>query len=490
MKTFGMAIRNLWRNKTRTFTIGSFSTLATALLLFGNAVFDGSDRGVQSIFIEGFTGDFSIAPASDQNLSIFGNQTPVTGSFSFNPTLSPYPQLYDWLKQHRDQISFTSLVSGLALVETNGYRGPSPVFGIDQSSYFSVFSSVKIVRGGPPGSGERGFMINTTRAERIKKDTGRYPEIGDPILLSVFSESGFQIREVPLTGVFEYPVRNSTLDEISLSDVATMRSLFGYTMANTARTAPPVTESTQSDFSSDGFDIDSFLSGNKDTVVDSEGGLTPRNIESLLADTHERDEILKENEGAWSFVVLRLKDKSAEGDFRNAFEQARAQHEWGFSLNDWRATAGGTAQLSYWVRTIYNIGLIVVLITGLLVIVNTLTIGVAERRSEIGTIRAIGGQKAFVRNLFFFESVALLSFFGLIGVLIGSLIVLLVGAANIPLNNQTLATLFGSEYLRPVLTINSILTGAALSCLIGAVSWIPSVRAALRIPPTQAMLAE
>jgi putative ABC transport system permease protein len=77
-----------------------------------------------------------------------------------------------------------------------------------------------------------------------------------------------------------------------------------------------------------------------------------------------------------------------------------------------------------------------------------LAIAVLQRTKEIGTIRAIGASKSFVFLLITVENLVV-AFLGMIMGLFAALWVnSFINGSRIVLGNGTLATVFGSEYLR------------------------------------------
>ena len=115
-------------------------------------------------------------------------------------------------------------------------------------------------------------------------------------------------------------------------------------------------------------------------------------------------------------------------------------------------------------------------IIAVLGIVNTLTLGVIERRQEIGMLRAVGTQRRQIRRMITLESVQISLFGAIMGILIG----LGLGWSFIDiLNDQGLG---GAEIPWTMLVI--MLLGSAVVGVIAAV-W-PSQRAA-KTPPLEAI---
>ena len=126
----------------------------------------------------------------------------------------------------------------------------------------------------------------------------------------------------------------------------------------------------------------------------------------------------------------------------------------------------------------------------MLIIINALVISVIERTGEIGTMRALGASRGFVRKLFFTETMMLMLAYGLAGIAIGGVASFVLGRGGIRISNHFMATLFGSHTLEPAFTAGGALYHIAIAALIGAVGWIYPVHARARIQPVRAIAAE
>ncbi len=83
-----LAFKNIISKKS-SFVIIFFIAFAVMLLVITNAVFDSTEQGVQETFVSSFTGDIVIRPEYKSPLSLFGDETPVTGSLTKLPNLIP-----------------------------------------------------------------------------------------------------------------------------------------------------------------------------------------------------------------------------------------------------------------------------------------------------------------------------------------------------------------------------------------------------------------
>jgi ABC-type lipoprotein release transport system permease subunit len=127
--------------------------------------------------------------------------------------------------------------------------------------------------------------------------------------------------------------------------------------------------------------------------------------------------------------------------------------------------------------------LIAIVITG---IMNTMWIAIRERTREIGTLRAIGMQRGGVLRMFLFESFQMGAIGTAAGALGGTLIAMLVNAANIhvPLSVQLFLM---SDQVHLAIHASALGTSALMITIITTLAALyPAYRAA-RLPPVSAM---
>ena len=112
------------------------------------------------------------------------------------------------------------------------------------------------------------------------------------------------------------------------------------------------------------------------------------------------------------------------------------------------------------------------LIVGGIVLMNLMLLSVAERRHEIGLRRALGGRRRDILLQFLFESIALTSVGGLVGLALG------IGAAIVLGRVSANATMLSWEPLALAI---------ALSLLVGLVFGLAPARRASNLPPVDAL---
>ena len=119
-------------------------------------------------------------------------------------------------------------------------------------------------------------------------------------------------------------------------------------------------------------------------------------------------------------------------------------------------------------------------------IMNTMWIAIRERTKEIGTLRAMGLQRAGVVRMFFFESLILGVFGGLLGVSVGLLLAAILNASHIHVPLTVQIFLMSDTLKLSVLPSSLAWAMLLIAAVTGLASLFPSLRAA-RLKPVDAM---
>jgi len=479
-----LAARNLLRNSRRSLLVGSLIAACVVIAIIGNSFFQSSVAGLRRTFIDCFTGDLFVAPRIEAPLSLFGEDIPVIGAYSPIPVLPKADSVDQIVRQQPGVASAVFQISGYALMEIQGIRNPVVLFGVDGDGYFGAFDSVRLVRGTFLRTEAPGLMISEKSALDIGKMTGHEPAIGDPVQLSVFTNRGFSIREVPLAGTFEYPVSNAVLDRISYVDSDTLRALNGMIQGSSASENLPKDARTWVSGDLQGI----FDSKGTETTVDS--GIRLSDVERALAASGPQDKAKPKDAGSWNFLVIKLASGTDLNTVKRDLEEKLRSAGLEARVGDWKAAAGSGAALAGSLSLAFNVGLGLLAIVIILVLANSFVALVTERTSEIATMRAVGAPKRFVRSLFLGEATVLCILSGAAGVILGSLLVAWMHRRGFATDNRIISMVFGGRILRPLLTPGTLVAAFLGSIVIGGAASLFAVRFALRIHPARAMESE
>jgi putative ABC transport system permease protein len=325
--------------------------------------------------------------------------------------------------------------------------------------------------------------------------------VGDKILITAPGSAGFKIREVPIIGIYGLEFDSEAASFISYIDAQTLRVLKGMNLGNQGEI--DLTEEETSLLAADSFDaffdVDAF-SGEAELEFE----MTDENIFSILdLDSGENEDYMIVSEdvfaetdeeivesSTWEYILLKTGNQRitpriiAELNlwFNDNAIQAKA---W-----DWKAAAGPFSTTADVIRIVFNVAIILVAIVAIIIMTNTLVINVVERTAEIGTMRALGAHKGFIRRMVSTEVFTISVIFGFIGMIGGIIILLIVGLIGFEATNPFLEILFAGPVLKPVLSIFSVLGSWIIVVIIGMIANIYPLRLALKVQPIKAMMSE
>ena len=474
-----IAWRNLREHKTKTLIIGILVALGVSLLVIGNSVLESVTKGMEASFVENFTGDLIVHNVSEESVAFIG-------AFGAAPeVVENYAEVTAHLDTQEAVQQYTPLLTGLASINQNNETlSFAFLWGIEPSSYFDMFSDKFVVTEGRKlKDGETGIMLSRGVIEDVLEEKGIELQVGQSVnLFAINDTTGTKIREVEIVGIGYYENAAGLLDRISLIDANTLRALSGLTAVRVDASGSSTTFDTNEDalFGESGDDL---FGGSLVSESDESEAATELDFDNILGDTSVRDEFLALDNSAWHFLLLDTagQNKAAITEGLTTLEAAE------LVVEDWRWGAGFIAELAFGIRNILNIIILVIAVVAVIIIMNTLVISVTERIGEIGTIRAIGGQKNFVRSMITAEVLTITLLFGLVGIVFGSLTIGILNLLGLPAGNLFLQVLFGGSALKPILSISSLFLSILVVAVIGVIASLYPTSVALGVSPVQAM---
>jgi len=480
MLIFKLAIRNLLRNTRKTLLLGMIIMLGTAMLFFANAVFESTNKGLESSFIKSLTGNAVLSANTAVSYGLFGNETPMMSRYEVIPPIIGFSSMVELFSSIEHVSAWTPIVSAAGFVEIEGRRTAAVLFGVDYATYFSVCLDIIIEKGDVSSLKEGGVFLNRKFASIVEERIGRPLQVGDPLQLTMFSDGSFRIERGFLAGIHSYVGTTQVLDRIVLADPNSVRRIANYTMGYVFDTDETDVQNTE-----DFFDLGDLFLFAEDVTIETKEGLTIDRVEELLTQTDESQAIVMPNLAAWSFVLFKTDGNARQ--LINSLEREARNRQWDVRIMNWRQAAGLSAQTVFALQYAFYVGMVFIAIGAILVIMNALVISVLERSSEIGTMRGIGAGKSFIRKLFIAESMLLTVTASMIGILLGIVICFIVSVKGVVVENELFINLFGGSVIEPSITIFGVFINIAMAFIIASLAWIYPVSIAMHINPASVM---
>ena len=469
---FKLAFKNILSRRSSAVII-LFMSFAAVLLVVSNALFDSTEKGIQNSFTESFTGDFILRPVSKAPLSLFGDETPITGELTEIETLVPYESILEFLSSNPLVSDFVPQVSGVAMLENGTARKNMSLFGVQGDIYLDMMKGANLIEGRAYTFDEKGMLVS----DKVATELGI--TVGKTIQFTIADGTSFRIRAVPVTGIISYESPNSIFERFVLVNPDTVRDIMD--IADSYAYDDTSFDETTINLLDESLNFDDLFSsaGDVDAIFE----------DSSLMDTSVsiEEEIVPAVNTAWNYLVCKVQDGADTKQIIKKLNKEFKAREWLVEAVNWRHAAGSTALYLYWMRMIFNIGILIIMAAGFIVVNNTLVVSVLDRTREIGTMRALGASSLFVSLQCMIETVSMALVAGLIGCFIGSLVALGLTSMEIIFTNSFLIQLFGEGALVVGVSWGNVVEILFLMLCLGILGWVYPVITALKVQPIEAI---
>ncbi len=326
-------------------------------------------------------------------------------------------------------------------------------------------------------------------------------DVGDVITIRAFTSSGY-LKSVNLkvygTFAFKGLEESALAGAYSLMDMMTFRDLYGMmTPDKRAEIAAIKEEAGVEDVTADEaeaalFGEDSDIEGDSlasgdgfDALADLE--LSAARRASAVDD--RRFDPAEIDQGVALNAAIILTDPTQLAATRAAVDRAIADADLELQTVDWMEATGMVGQLVVVVKLVLFVAIFVIFIVAIVIMNNTMVMATAERQTEIGTMRAIGGRRGFVLRLFVLETLILGAIAGLAGALLGLGVMTALGASGVPAPTDELIFLFSGPRLYPTVELGHLAGAFVLILIVSLVATFYPALLATRIQPVIAMQA-
>lgn len=503
-----IAFRNLKEHMTKTLIIGILITLGITILVVGNSFMDTIKAGIEKNYVENYTGNIFIAPSAAEKPSLLFSED----LFQSAPkTVPEFENIRSYVESLPEVTGTTGQINGAASAKWGELgEGFMLLFGINSTSYQNLFpEGITIVEGSFLSEGQEGVVISKTVADMFKETADKDIHPGDVVLLTTINPvSGTKIREVPVIGIHDYGDTSPDLSFVCFIDETNLRIMNGMVLNTAEALKLSETEKaslgsvTEDDLFGSGTDelfgagdagdnLEDLFGGDLiasiDISIEDEGVATEEDYLDILGDTSKRAYLNETDPNAWNFMLVKLSDSDQEDQVIRKLNTYFTEQGIDARAYNWIDGAGISANLANTMGIVFNILIIIVAVVAVIIIMNTLVISVSERYGEIGTMRAIGAKKGFVRHMIVLETLMITIVFGLIGVILGVIILLIMGAIGIEASNQFMQILLGGDIFRPAISGMAVIWSVLMVSLVGIAASLYPVSVALKVSPLEAM---
>ena len=323
--------------------------------------------------------------------------------------------------------------------------------------------------------------------------------MGDTLTITTLDRSGYLTNVlVKVYGTYKFRgLEKSMLAGVyNVVDLMTFRDLYGYMTEDRREEI----EQLQDDAGVERFDRadaeDALFGDDSGTEEDvdaagfdefagidmTDGG--KRYDDQLMARVYTQDEI---EDGVVIQAAVRL-DSLDRLDEAMAEIQSRLDAA---GLNakvvDWRSASGLVGQFIGVIWAVLVSAIIIIFLVALVIINNSMVMATLDRTREIGAMRAMGAQKSYILSMLGIESLVLGFGFGLLGVLIGSGLILVLGQVGIPAFTDELYFIFAGPALYPGLKAAPFLLAFGVVLVVVVSSVFYPARLAMKVQPVEAM---
>jgi putative ABC transport system permease protein len=501
-----IAVRNLWQHKTKSLILGIFICVGVAIVLCGNGFLESTQRGMERDFRANYTGDIFIEEKMEDGvvLDITGANSmgSAMGESISTPALMNIDKIDSIIKSTDGIKAETKFITSKGILSTekvgddfepaDDVRNEIPYFLIfsgETDSYYKMFDKMHITSGALPSDSADEVLVDNRTRDKFTKYYKLPLELGDKVLVEgMGTGNGFIIREATVCGFYDQPDVNTAMAAIAYISPRLARSFAGLTYASSyAEELPSTVDTSLSSQSED----DLFGSG--DDMLSADGSdsdvlaSSSTDFNNILGDTSMRDKLNQVDDGSYHFIVLKTTHSwQADKIISSLNKQFDSQGLTCKAVN-WKSAASSYVKAVEGIGGIFTALVVILAIVVFIIIMNTLVVSVIERTAEIGTMRALGADKLFVRKLFFTESISISLIASIAGVILAFIAMAIVNACHFTVTGDIAKIILGGGSISLIPTVKSVVTTVLLVMLGSVLANIYPVRAALRITPLQAL---
>ncbi len=194
------------------------------------------------------------------------------------------------------------------------------------------------------------------------------------------------------------------------------------------------------------------------------------------------------SEGNYHRIIARLEDNDLTNEITPVIREALPDYE----VMNWKEIQPDLAMMTDFMNQIYSVFMVLILAALAFGIVNTMLMAVLERTRELGMLAAIGMNRLKIFIMIMLESVFLSIVGGFAGMALSEVVIAITGRTGINLvkYSEGMEALGYSAHLFPTIDTEFFVTTTILIVLTGILSSVYPARKALKLNPVEAIRGE
>lgn len=326
-------------------------------------------------------------------------------------------------------------------------------------------------------------------------------KVGDTLTIKAFTRSGYiQSVNVKVYGTYNFEglEKSPLASGLSLMDLMSFRDLYGFLTTDKAEELKELQAASGVKAVSRESAEDELFGSGREVVAEATPGVIDESKELTGNARKLRDEDLERrvytDHELQSGVVLHaaviLKDPSKVEATIEAIDRLSAAQGLNVRAVSWQKAAGLLGQFIFVAKGALFFVVAIIFVIAMIIINNAMMMATLQRTQTIGTLRAIGAQRAFVLAMVLVETVALGLAFGALGMAVGSAIMGWLSQAGIAAWNDYSYFFFSGPRLLPTLTAGNLFWALVIIVLVSSLSTLTPAVLATRVSPLRAMQSD
>lgn len=465
MITLKIALRYLLRRKARMLMIGFLVFLGTTIIILGETFSISAKYYSKKSIIQNFTGDLILySEKSKEKPSPFSFTTPLP--------IIPNPHRIElWLDSSELVNSYVAIAQnyGLMSIEKNNKKTDVPFifYAVNPVKYKETFQNISMVKGtffgATTDSIKPGIVLSQFQNKNYRENYSIDCDVGDKVTLLSLTDGG-SVNAYPseIIGIYKPKFYKNVFDYINFLDIATYSKLYNFTGVDNSSLPSEFNNalSTESD-------EDIFALANEESLK----GLNTEQLRS-------------QDINGYTLIAIKLKNSKNSPKF---IDEIKKQN-FGINTATWKEASSFFAYIASIIQGVIFAAAFLIFLIVVFILMNSLIINILERTGEIGTLRAMGGEKNFITSIFLWESLILNGTAALIGMVISFFLIIVVKfSGGVALPEVMAQYLIGGGELQILLSIRPFIEAFIIIMAVSILATIYPIRVATSITPLLAM---